>query len=119
MSMRVKLMAVLTARDGKADELELLLLAMLAPSRAEVGNLRWDIWRDQTDPDRFVLDELYIDNEAAMAHRDSAHFKNYAAQVGDLAERTPFTLVPLQVGSQGESIVSRAAFLVTEIHTSS
>ncbi len=49
---------------------------MLAPSRAEAGNLRYDLWRDQADPNRFVLDELYEDSEAIAAHRASArHFQ--------------------------------------------
>ncbi|TMV66792.1 antibiotic biosynthesis monooxygenase, partial [Thioclava sp. BHET1] len=54
----VKIVAVLTARAGAADQLRTLLDGMLVPSRAEAGNLRYDLWQDQSEPTRFVLDEL-------------------------------------------------------------
>jgi quinol monooxygenase YgiN len=72
----VKIMAILAARPGKTDELKALVLGMVAPSRAEPGNLRWDVWQDQADTGRFVLDELYKDNAAVAAHRETPHFKH-------------------------------------------
>lgn len=84
-----KITALLTAKPGKAGELETLLREMVGPCRAETGNLRWDIWQDRDDPNRFVLDELYVDDAAVAAHRASAHFQRYAAKIGDIAERIP------------------------------
>lgn len=91
----VKTVAIFVARPGKVDDLRALLDGMLTPSRSEPGNLRYDLWRDQTDPSRFVLDELYVDNEAVAAHRASPHFQNYASVIADLAERTAVTLDPV------------------------
>lgn len=96
--MSVKIIALLTARPGKLAELEALLLTLQTASRAEPGNLRWDIWRDQANPERLVLDELYIDNTDVAAHRETAHFKTYLATIGDLAERTPLVLDEVAVG---------------------
>jgi quinol monooxygenase YgiN len=96
--MSVKIIALLTARPGKAAELEALLHTLQAASRAEPGNLRWDIWRDQANPDRLVLDELYTDNTAVAAHRETAHFKAYLVVIGDLAERTALVLDGVSVG---------------------
>lgn len=93
----VKIVAILTARTGKAEDLKALLVGMTAPSRSEPGNLRYDLWQDQTNPDRFVLDELYTDSAAVAAHRETPHFRNYLAHINDLAERTPFVLDPIQV----------------------
>ncbi len=70
----------------------------IVASRAETGNLRWDVWRDQADPTRFVLDELYIDNAAVAAHRASPHFAAYLARIGDLAERTAWVVDPVDLG---------------------
>ncbi len=42
----VKIVAVLTARAGKTEDLKALLLGMTAPSRSEPGNLRYDLWLD-------------------------------------------------------------------------
>ena len=97
MSNPVKIVALLAARRGKAAELRTLLEAMVTASRAEPGNLRYDLWQDQTDPERFVLDELYSDSEAVAAHRASAHFQNYVSIINDLAERTAVTLDPAPV----------------------
>jgi len=93
----VKIVAILTALPGKAAELRSLLDGMTTPSRAEPGNLRYDLWQDQADPARFVLDELYADGDAVAAHRASPHFQSYLSVISDLAERTAFTLDPAAV----------------------
>lgn len=97
MSNTAKIVAILAARPGKADALKELLFGMVAPCRAEPGNLRWDIWQDQTNPERFVLDELYVDSAAIAAHRETLHFKDYFSKINDLAERTAVVLDPLRV----------------------
>lgn len=91
----VKIMAILTAKPGKTDELRALLSTLAPASRAEEGNLRWDIWRDQANPDRFALDELYRDAAAVAAHRDTAHYRNYLGRITDLADRTALLLDPV------------------------
>lgn len=93
----VKIMAILTARPGKAEALRALLDGMLAPSRAEPGNLRYDLWQDQGDPARFAIDELYRDADAVAAHRATPHFQNYLAHIGDLADRSSLVLDPVDV----------------------
>jgi quinol monooxygenase YgiN len=97
MSTEAKIVAILTAKPGKAAELEALLRALGVAARAEPGNLRWDIWRDREDPNRFVLDELYRDDEAVAAHRATPHFKDYLAQIGGLAERLSIVGHPVDV----------------------
>jgi quinol monooxygenase YgiN len=97
MSNRVKTVAIFVARPGREEELRSVLDAMIGPSRAEPGNLRYDLWRDQEDPARMVLDELYADVNAVAAHRASPHFRNYASVINDLAERTAVTLDPAAV----------------------
>jgi quinol monooxygenase YgiN len=93
----MKIMAILTAGPGKADALKALLAGMVGPSRAESGNLRWDIWQDQADPSRFVLDELYVDKAAVAAHRETPHFIDYLAKINDLADRNALILDPTDV----------------------
>ena len=97
MTNRVKTVALLTARMGKAAELRTLLEGLIAPSRSEPGNLRYDLWRDQADENRFVLDELYVDAAAFAAHRSSPHFQHYLSRIGDLAERLSLGLDPIAV----------------------
>ncbi|ADG10886.1 antibiotic biosynthesis monooxygenase [Caulobacter segnis] len=89
---KVKTIAVLTARSGKADALRKLLEQMVEPSRAEPGNLRYDLWVDPAHPGRFVLDELYVDRTAVEAHHATPHFQDYLAQIPALAERSVWSL---------------------------
>lgn len=97
MSAPVKIMAILAAHPGKAAELKALLFGMVQACRAEAGNLRWDVWQDQADPSRYVLDELYTDNAAVAAHRETPHFNDYVSKINDLAVRTALVLDPAQV----------------------
>lgn len=92
MSKPVKIVAILTALPGRTEALEALLNGMIAPSRAEAGNLRYDLWRDQADPACFVLDELYVDDAAIAAHRATPHFHDYLSQINTLAERMAMVL---------------------------
>ncbi len=82
-----KITAILTAYPGRNAELRALLVGMAPHCRAEPGNLRWDVWRDASNEDRYVIDELYSDAAAVEAHRSSPHYKAYAAKVPELADR--------------------------------
>lgn len=96
-SFPVKIVAVLTVRSGKVEALKALLFGMAKHCRAEPGNLRWDVWLDQANPDRFVLDELYRDNAAVALHRATPHFQDYFSQINELAERIAVVLDPAEV----------------------
>jgi quinol monooxygenase YgiN len=104
MALQVKVTAVLTARPGHAEELTTLLLGMAPLCRAESGNLRWDIWQDQTQSDRYVLDELYQDDAAVAAHRETPYYKDYLLRIGNLAERTALVLRPIAVEPAGSPV---------------
>ena len=97
MDRTVKTVAILVALPGRVEELRALLESMVGPSRAEAGNLCYDLWVDRADPSRFVLDELYSDPSALEAHRASPHFRNYLAEIGGLAKRQAFVLDAIAV----------------------
>ncbi len=96
----VKTIATLVARRGMAEELRALLDGMVVPSRAEPGNLQYNLWRDHTDAGRFVLEELYTDDAAVAAHHATTHFENYLSKINDLAERTVVTLDSIEVAAK-------------------
>ncbi len=93
----VKITATLTALPDKAGELRALLTDMAPHCRAEPGNLRWDVWQDQAQPSRYVLDELYVDDDAVAAHRQAPHYLYYLSRVPELAERAAFVCDPVAV----------------------
>src|SRR5262245_44839313 len=96
MSTSVKVMAVLVARPGKAEDLRALLAGMVGPSRGEQGNVQYDVWRDKADRDRFIVEERYRDEAAAAAHHATPHFAHYASRINDLADRTAMVVDPLE-----------------------
>lgn len=65
------------ARAGEEGRVEEALRKMVAPTRAEPGNLDYQVLRDPGDPALFVLFERYADAAAFDAHRATAHFATW------------------------------------------
>ena len=40
----------------------------------EPGNLRFDLLRNEDNPNRFVLYEAYVNESVAAAHKETAHY---------------------------------------------
>lgn len=55
--------------------------------RDEPGCLRFDVLQDTEDPNKFFYYEVYRDEAALQAHRETPHFKRYFEQVGQLTDR--------------------------------
>ncbi len=49
----------------------------------ETGNLRFDVLRSVEDPNAFILYEAYIDEAAARAHKETAHYAEWREAVAD------------------------------------
>ena len=60
-------------------------------SLTEPGVLRFDVLQDEADPTHVLLDEVYRDNEAAAAHKDTAHYATWRDAVTPMMAqpRTP------------------------------
>ena len=55
----------------------------------EPGCLRFDVIRDNDDPNRFYYYEVYRDEAALEAHRQTPHFKLYAERSRPLLAAPP------------------------------
>ena len=53
----------------------------------EAGNLRFDVLRDASDPEKFVLYEAYLSEAAALAHKETDHYKTWRDQVAGYMAR--------------------------------
>nr|WTB34856.1 antibiotic biosynthesis monooxygenase [Streptomyces sp. NBC_00830]WTB35043.1 antibiotic biosynthesis monooxygenase [Streptomyces sp. NBC_00830] len=63
--------------------------------RDESGCLRFEAFQDTTDPDTYHLLEVYRDEQAVAAHRETAHYARWLEAAQEfLAE--PRTLVQLR-----------------------
>ena len=68
------------AKPNKQDEVADIFRKLEADSRHEPGCLMYIVHRHKDDPSRFFIYEQYRDEDALQAHRDSAHFQEYAVK---------------------------------------
>jgi autoinducer 2-degrading protein len=75
-------------------------LANAASSSREPGSLRFDVLQAPDDPTRLLLYEAYVDADAAVAHKETAHYLAWREAVADwFAEpRVGVPWTPLAVG---------------------
>ena len=68
-------------RAGEEARVANALRNMVVPTRAEPGNLDYQVFRDPKDPSLFVLFERYAGPDAFDAHRATPHFGTWLAGV--------------------------------------
>jgi len=73
--MTVVLVARWVAREGEEERLVALLEQLAPASRAEPGCIQYQPCRDRDDPRRFLIFDIYQDDEAFKAHGESEHFR--------------------------------------------
>lgn len=69
---------------GREADFERATLANARASLMEPGVARFDVLRDQENPTRFVLVEVYRTPEAALAHKETAHYAAWRDGVADM-----------------------------------
>jgi len=68
------------ANAGHEDEVAMIFTQLQTASRREPGCLMYIVHRHQNDPRHFFIYEQYRDQTALQAHRDSAHFQEFAVK---------------------------------------
>jgi quinol monooxygenase YgiN len=71
----------------KPDRVEAFRAACIENSRQslqEPGIARFDVLQQQDDPTRFLLVEIYRTAEAPAAHKQTAHYRQWAETVADM-----------------------------------
>ena len=68
----------------------------------EEGNLRFDVLQDDSDPTKFVLYEAFVSDEAATAHKKTAHYLKWKETVAPWMDK-PREGVKHQVLKPGNS----------------
>jgi (4S)-4-hydroxy-5-phosphonooxypentane-2,3-dione isomerase len=58
-----------------------------AASREEPGIVRFDVLSDRADPTHVLLVEVYRDEAAAAAHKDTAHYQRWRDTVAAMMAR--------------------------------
>ncbi|MBA1242775.1 putative quinol monooxygenase [Pseudomonas japonica] len=85
------LAATLKATQGHEDKLLEALQALVPPSRAEVGCIKYDLHVDTTQSAIFVVYEIWKNQQALDQHASSNHFQTF------LQAAEPLLAAPLEV----------------------
>lgn len=104
MNQPISIVAVLTAKAGKEQQVEQILRACVQPSRAEDGCLSYVLNRCIEQAGRFVFVERWASHEAIALHRHMPHYTAMANALGELlSDRQVYVLEAL--AEDGESAV--------------
>jgi len=94
--MKLAILAQITAKPGRAADLEAALRRLIPATRAERGCERYDLHRAHDDPDHFQFHEVWSSEPEWRAHMEAPHLKAFGEISDDLvAEWTLFRLQPL------------------------
>jgi quinol monooxygenase YgiN len=74
------------AKPGKADAYERRMLADLDKTRAEPGALQFHIHRDRSDPDLFVIYEVWRDLRTLREHYEKPYVKQFVVDSAEYIE---------------------------------
>ena len=99
--MSVKVIAFVSVKPGQEEAFVAAARDCIAASRVEAGVLHYDLWREVGGEQRFVFDELYVDDAAVQAHMTSDHFKAFGMAARDLAAARPSITVTHAVDVAG------------------
>ena len=64
------------------DAFEAVTLHNHENTRREPGNIRFDVLRcsDETEPNKYILYEVFADADAVSHHKTTAHYKRWAEE---------------------------------------
>jgi quinol monooxygenase YgiN len=65
------------AKEGSEAKMKELLIAMVAPSKAEVGCIFYDIFQYENNPRKFMAVESWESETALDGHKASSHYAVY------------------------------------------
>jgi quinol monooxygenase YgiN len=84
MPQHVTVIAEMTAKPGKEEELKRHLLALVERTRREDGCVQYDLHVATLDPRKFVFVETWTTPQALDRHAKSEHMQAFQAASADL-----------------------------------
>ena len=83
-SQYVTVIAEMTAKPGREEELKGHLLVLVEHTRQEEGCVQYDLHVSHDDPRKFVFVEIWTTSQALDHHLKSAHMKAFQEVSGEL-----------------------------------
>lgn len=81
--------AEITAKPGKEEDLRAALLALVEPTRKEEGCVEYDLHVSTDSPGAFVFYENWTSREALDRHLASPHLERFKARMDELLASPP------------------------------
>lgn len=91
--MEIRIVASVKAKAEQVDAVAEAVKRVVAPSRAEAGNLQYDLHEAIDAPGTFVFFERWASREALTIHEATAHFQQLVAQLEGKTEKMDITLL--------------------------
>lgn len=86
------------AKAGKEEALRRDLSSLIEPSRAEKGNIRYDLFEDQDTPGHSVFVEQWASNETRTSHHEHGpHILHFHENGVSNVEKTAFAQISKRV----------------------
>lgn len=93
----IRVVAHITAKPEKIEELKEMLLGLIAPTRVEAGCSRYELHQNNADPTDFAFIEEWESDAALDAHLSAPHLQAAFPRVPELCSAAPdirrYTLV--------------------------
>lgn len=80
-NLMLRLNCFFQAKEGRYEEALDAVLALVAASQKEEGCVSYDVFESGTRADVFMICETWASQEALDAHKQTAHFIQYVAQL--------------------------------------
>lgn len=80
----IKIIARNTVLEGKKEEFISIVKELVEKSRAEEGNISYDLWEDINNTNVFTFIEEWKDRAAVDEHNASEHFTRIVPQIRQL-----------------------------------
>lgn len=71
----LRVVARLIALPDKVEELKVVLLGLIEPTRQEAGAIKYELLQNQSDPTDFTFVEEWVSGEALDNHLASPHIQ--------------------------------------------
>lgn len=79
-----RIIAVVTLKQGSAEQFRPLIAPLVAASGNDRGNRAYGCTQDALNPNVFVFQEEWESDEALEAHMAAPHFKKFGAETESL-----------------------------------
>ncbi len=98
---KIVLVARLKVREDSIEQTKKAALAIVDASRAEEGNINYDIHQALDDAAVFVWHETWANKAAIDEHFESPHFKDFFAKVEKFAAEPPQITLTKMITDKG------------------